>query len=190
MVEIISRLCSFICHQLPDKTYHFQGDFLPLCFRCTGVYSGFLTGFLFQLCGRRRKGKELPPASISLLALVFILATAIDALLREDGNYLRFSSGLLTGTSISIFLLPIVNYLFLKSPQNTSIIDKWSSYLRLLAVVLLLSGTIFINLRVVFLFLWIGSVFGLILLYLLLAALVLKRAGEILRSILTKAKNK
>ena len=31
---------SFICHQLPDRSFHFQGAQLPVCARCLGLYCG------------------------------------------------------------------------------------------------------------------------------------------------------
>ena len=31
---------SFICHQLPERSFHFQGAQLPVCARCLGLYCG------------------------------------------------------------------------------------------------------------------------------------------------------
>src|SRR4029453_18159539 len=31
---------SFICHQLPERSFHVQGAQLPVCARCLGLYCG------------------------------------------------------------------------------------------------------------------------------------------------------
>ena len=31
---------SFICHQLPERSFHLQGAQLPVCARCLGLYGG------------------------------------------------------------------------------------------------------------------------------------------------------
>jgi len=37
---------SIICHQRPDRSFHYEGVQLPVCARCTGVYTGAMTGVL------------------------------------------------------------------------------------------------------------------------------------------------
>ena len=35
---------SFICHQLPERSFHVQGAQLPVCARCLGLYCGGALG--------------------------------------------------------------------------------------------------------------------------------------------------
>ena len=35
---------SFICHQLPDRSFHIDSSQLPVCARCFGIYGGSTVG--------------------------------------------------------------------------------------------------------------------------------------------------
>lgn len=37
---VIYAAGSFICHQLPERSFHFQSAQLPVCARCLGLYCG------------------------------------------------------------------------------------------------------------------------------------------------------
>jgi uncharacterized membrane protein len=37
---------SIVCHQRPERSFHFNGAQLPVCARCTGLYAGAMTGVL------------------------------------------------------------------------------------------------------------------------------------------------
>src|ERR1041385_8256533 len=36
---------SFICHQIPERSLHIEGEQLAVCSRCFGVYFGLVLGF-------------------------------------------------------------------------------------------------------------------------------------------------
>src|SRR5947199_190265 len=42
----IYHFFNYICHQLPYRSYFFEGHQLAVCSRCFGVYLGLLVGFL------------------------------------------------------------------------------------------------------------------------------------------------
>src|SRR4051794_17031098 len=42
---------SFICHQLPDRSFHLAGVQLPVCARCIGIYAGLFACLCVQACG-------------------------------------------------------------------------------------------------------------------------------------------
>ena len=112
---------------------------------------------------------------------MFILLMAVSAHLAIGGRYLGMLSGLLTGSSVSLFLFPVANYLVRKDSEDTAIIKNWGAYFLLLGIIFLFSGAIFFKSFLTFALLEITSVSGLGLLYLLLSALIIKRVGEILR---------
>src|SRR5262245_53329418 len=45
--SILYYTFSFICHQLPGRSFHLGPDILAVCARCLGVYVGVFLGFLF-----------------------------------------------------------------------------------------------------------------------------------------------
>src|SRR5262245_24389943 len=36
----VYQIGSLVCHQLPNRSFHFWGAQLPVCARCTGLYVG------------------------------------------------------------------------------------------------------------------------------------------------------
>ncbi|HEY3103646.1 MAG TPA: DUF2085 domain-containing protein, partial [Pyrinomonadaceae bacterium] len=37
----IYKFFSFLCHQIPERSFHIAGHKFAVCSRCTGLYSGF-----------------------------------------------------------------------------------------------------------------------------------------------------
>jgi hypothetical protein len=61
---VIYAVGSFICHQLPDRSFHLQGAQLPVCARCLGLYSGGAFGTVIGASAivRRRSSRGRRPA--------------------------------------------------------------------------------------------------------------------------------
>jgi uncharacterized membrane protein len=66
-----------VCHRLDERSFHVDGQQLPLCARCSGMYLGAVLGLAFQAGVSRRKG-GMPSKSIIFLLAAFFLAFAID----------------------------------------------------------------------------------------------------------------
>ena len=49
---------SFICHQLPDRSFHLAGFQLPVCARCMGIYAGVSCGMAYAWM-RTNSGRPL-----------------------------------------------------------------------------------------------------------------------------------
>ena len=47
---------SFICHQLPERSFHLQGAQLPVCARCFGLYCGGAVGSVIGASAVARHG--------------------------------------------------------------------------------------------------------------------------------------
>jgi uncharacterized membrane protein len=103
-----------VCHQFPGHTLSCQGIMMPLCARCTGIYSGLFFTVLILLALGRLQRTRLPSAPGIAFGLGFFAAMAADvftALLgwRETSNVFRLTTGALVGTAIPVLGLPLAN---------------------------------------------------------------------------------
>ncbi len=145
MLEFIA---SFVCHQVPERTLTIGGDLLPLCARCTGIYSGFLIGVVFQIIDRR-KVNRLPSIWITTVTIVLILALISEALgeklrLWELPSEGRLLLGLFCGSALSVALFPLFNYFLQKDGTNEASIGS-RSYVALLVFVSLFFGLHYVS---------------------------------------------
>lgn len=169
----IDKIGSLVCHQLPDRTIQIGGQLLPLCFRCTGIYTGFLIGVLYQLFFWLTNLKRFPSFKISFLCLALPGALIVDSIgsylkLWSFSNETRLILGLLGGSSISLFLFPVFNYSFFpdsKKDRGITRLVEYAGLLLLLGLIFLLS---FINSHIVYFIFAITSIAGIILLYLMI----------------------
>jgi uncharacterized membrane protein len=89
VADLIFAVGSVICHQRPDRSFFLDGQQLPVCARCTGLYLSGAIGLLAWLIWRRWK---LAPGSASGLAvdpraakIAFVLAAMPTALSLAAG---------------------------------------------------------------------------------------------------------
>jgi uncharacterized membrane protein len=134
MLEFVA---SFVCHQLPERTLQIGGHLLPLCARCTGIYSGFLIGILFQMAVRKNLNR-LPSLRITAVCILFILALVTEAVGEKMGLWelpgqARFLLGLLCGSALSTGSFPLLNYFLQKDDKDGSAIGP-EDFVGLLAV--------------------------------------------------------
>jgi len=104
-----------LCAQQPDHSFYFGDQRLPFDARMTGIYGGFAVTALYLLArGRWRRG-NVPSITVTALLASFILVLGIDGVnstLRDIGlgyayeplNELRLATGMLTGTTLAIFI--------------------------------------------------------------------------------------
>jgi uncharacterized membrane protein len=56
---IVYGFGSFICHQIPERSFHLAGFQLPVCARCLGIYAGVTVGSLYAWM-RAATGQRAP----------------------------------------------------------------------------------------------------------------------------------
>jgi uncharacterized membrane protein len=114
-----------VCHRIPSHSFFIDDHQLPLCQRCTGTFTGALTGLLFQWAIlRRRRASRFPPLWVWGLMVFFLGLWGLDGfnsystLLTgtEEGilgyapqPWIRLLTGTLVGMSMSIVLVPAFN---------------------------------------------------------------------------------
>ena len=101
------KICSFICHQKPERSFSVYGIQFILCVRCTGIWAFFavmsIYGCLFGVGTSYRRLNLLLCA-----ALVVNTATFIDFL---DGNIIRFILGSMIGITTGLVISKSLNQL-------------------------------------------------------------------------------
>ncbi|MEW6357705.1 MAG: DUF2085 domain-containing protein [Planctomycetota bacterium] len=111
MLELIERICSAVCHALPDRTFRFGGEPLPLCARCAGVYVGFLLTMIGFACTRLRRCTVVPGTLLVVNILLIVLfgvcgfAALYEAMVLP--NDCRLLLGLSFGFAVAVFAFPL-----------------------------------------------------------------------------------
>src|SRR5712692_4638318 len=96
----IYKAFSFLCHQIPERSFHITGHQFGVCSRCTGLYSGFAVAALLYPLARSLKRTDAPRRIWLFLAAAPL---AIDFALGyfsiwENTQLSRFVTGALLGS--------------------------------------------------------------------------------------------
>jgi uncharacterized membrane protein len=104
----IYKTFSYVCHQIPERSFHFLGYKFAVCSRCTGIYSGLAIAILIYPLVRSFKDMQTPA-----LVWLFVAAAplAIDWSLGyfsiwQNNHASRFSTGALLGATAVFYILP------------------------------------------------------------------------------------
>ena len=104
----IYKTFSYLCHQIPERSFHLAGEQFAVCSRCTGLYVVFtIATFTYPLFHSLRLTDT--PRIIWLFASA--LPLAIDFSLTyfgvwQNNHFTRFTTGALFGAVAAIFILP------------------------------------------------------------------------------------
>jgi uncharacterized membrane protein len=104
----IYKAFSFLCHQIPERSFHLAGHQFAVCSRCTGLYAGFTAAALVYPLMRSLKSTETPPRIWLILSAVPL---AVDFALTyfsiwQNNHLSRFSTGALLGAVAVFFIIP------------------------------------------------------------------------------------
>ncbi len=99
---------SYVCHQIPERSFHLAGHKFGVCSRCTGLYSGIALAALTYPLARPLTRTTTPRLFWLFLAAVPI---AIDFSLGYFGiwhntHVSRFVTGAILGAVTIFFILP------------------------------------------------------------------------------------
>ena len=104
----IYRAFSFVCHQIPERSFHLAGHQFAVCSRCTGLYMGFAVAVLVYPLTRSLTRSDTPRRRWLILAAVPLL---IDFSLTYFGlwsntHLTRFLTGALLGAVAVFYVMP------------------------------------------------------------------------------------
>lgn len=101
---------SFICHQMPERSFHIAGEQFGVCSRCFGVYFGLVAGFVVYPLWRNIAEVEPLPR---LWLFASMIPIGIDWSLTvfgvwENNHFSRFTTGLILGVACSTYIVPAI----------------------------------------------------------------------------------
>jgi uncharacterized membrane protein len=104
----IYKTFSFLCHQLPDRSFHLAGHQFAVCSRCTGLYVGFaLTVLAYPLLR--------PLRTTTTPALIWLMLATVPLLVDFSLGYFniwanthasRFITGALLSSVAVFYIIP------------------------------------------------------------------------------------
>lgn len=100
----------YLCHQIPERSFHIENHPFAVCSRCFGVYFGLFAGFVIYPLFRVIEETEPLPRLWLFLSLVPI---SLDWLLGvfdiwENTFLSRFSTGMILGIACAVFIIPAI----------------------------------------------------------------------------------
>ena len=138
MTVFMERVGSAVCHQMAERSFIFHGLQMPLCARCTGIYTGVFFAFcFFYLKKRMNAGTPFSLLQAILTGLV-ILPVGIDGVgsylgFWESSQLMRVLTGSLVGSIAPGFLLIAGN--FDPKRENTELIYRNTAELLFLMMI-------------------------------------------------------
>ena len=183
--SVLMFLGSTVCHQLPERSYIFEGFQMPLCARCIGIHFGFILSTLFFLTGSRRFASGLPGTKQMIVLGAIMSFFLVDAGLSYSGistsdNLRRTLSGLSLGVPFPFVIYPLLNtILFPARNPRVMLLNPldwvWLAGLFGLGAVLILSAT---HLAPVFYLVSVIGVIGVFVFFAILFSIVVSPLAE------------
>jgi len=106
--QTIYRAFSYICHQIPERSFFIAEHQFAVCARCTGLYAGFTVATVIYPLVKSLRHTEAPARK-----WLFIAATplAVDFTLGFLGiwnntHFSRFATGALLGSVAVFYVMP------------------------------------------------------------------------------------
>ncbi len=105
------KFFGFICHQMPDRSFHAAGESFAVCSRCFGVYFGILLGFVVYPLWQNIDDIEPLPRFWLFLSLIPI---SVDWSLTfvgiwENTQLSRVVTGAILGFACATFIIPAIS---------------------------------------------------------------------------------
>ncbi|MEP6944877.1 MAG: DUF2085 domain-containing protein [Acidobacteriota bacterium] len=106
----IYHFFSYLCHQMPERSFYVDGEPFGVCSRCFGVYFGLLAGFAVYPLWRQIDGIEPLPRFWLFLSLI---PMGVDWSLTEFGiwentHLSRVITGLILGFACATYIVPAI----------------------------------------------------------------------------------
>jgi uncharacterized membrane protein len=104
LIALLYAAGSVICHQLPDRSFFLDGQQLPVCARCTGLYLSGAGGFIGWVAIKLARGRR-PMAVRPRVALLIVAAAAVPTVLSVASGTLGVWDG--SNVTRALFAIPL-----------------------------------------------------------------------------------
>jgi uncharacterized membrane protein len=107
---LLYRGFALVCHQRPERSFHWCGGPLAVCVRCTGIYAGAVLGLLLYPLRQGLALRALPPRRYLLLAAGLLCLDWLSGVSGRAVNNVgsRLATGLLLGAVAAFYVLPLL----------------------------------------------------------------------------------
>lgn len=104
----IYKTFSFVCHQIPERSFHLAGHKFGVCSRCTGLYAGFAGAALIYPLVRSLQRTDTPSRLWLILAtLPLVIDFALGYFsIWENTHLSRFLTGALLSSVAVFYIMP------------------------------------------------------------------------------------
>jgi uncharacterized membrane protein len=104
----IYKTFSFVCHQIPERSFHLAGHQFGVCSRCTGLYTGFAIAALVYPLARSLQRTDTPSRLWLVLAtLPLVIDFALGYFsIWENTHLSRFLTGALLSSVAVFYIMP------------------------------------------------------------------------------------
>jgi len=104
----IYKAFSFVCHQIPERSFHVAGHQFAVCSRCTGLYAGFAFAALIYPLARSLKRSDSPRRIWLILAAIPLVIDFVLGYLSiwENTHLSRFLTGALLSSVAVFYVMP------------------------------------------------------------------------------------
>jgi uncharacterized membrane protein len=119
----IYKFCSFICHQIPARSYFIENQPFAVCARCLGIYFGLFLGFvLYPFLRPIEKTEALPHFWLFLAMIPMALDWSLGFFeIWENTHLSRFLTGLIMGAACAVFIVPALVEIFRLLPKQRQV---------------------------------------------------------------------
>lgn len=115
MIELLYLIGGSVCHRIGERSILLGGRLLPMCARCTGIYSTFFISSVLLFLFKRWNGNKVPEIAAVIFAAISFLPFMIDGTgsylgFWETNNLIRIITGVFAGYSLPIFFILLINF--------------------------------------------------------------------------------
>jgi uncharacterized membrane protein len=144
-----------VCHRIPARSFKIGDRQTPLCARCSGMYLGAFTAFLYQVRYGKRGG--MPSRKFYVVLAIFLVAFGIDGVnsylhffpnapgIYQPQNWLRLITGTGLGFGMAAMLYPTFNQTIWSDWLPEKVLSSWSQLSTMIAFLILMDVAVLID---------------------------------------------